>query len=170
MINMRLTAPGEGRVDVNGLITSLRFFEDETSARSFKEDLEALGPVTQLNIHINSPGGSVTEGSAMIAELQRHTANKTVHIDGMAASMASLIAMEGDEIIIAENGVLMVHEPMATLFGARADELDAQAKLLRGMTKQVASKYSQRSGLPIKKVEQMLKGRVLCCTHLHHHL
>ncbi len=84
-----------------------------------------------LNIYINSGGGSVFAGLAIYNMLLRHKGKKTVHVDGMAASIASVIALAGDEIIVPSNAFLMVHKPWAHCdgnaddFRKMADDLDA---------------------------------------------
>lgn len=101
-----------------------------TTAKSFQKELKALGKVSQLDIYINSPGGSVFDGVAIHNQLARHPANKIVHVDGIAASIASVIAMVGDEIEMASNGLMMIHDPWGLAFGNAidfrkiADELD----------------------------------------------
>jgi ATP-dependent protease ClpP protease subunit len=84
-----------------------------------------------LNIYINSGGGSVFAGIAIYNMLQRHKGLKTVYVDGMAASIASVIALAGDKIIVPSNAFLMVHKPWALCAGnahdcrKMADDLDA---------------------------------------------
>ena len=84
-----------------------------------------------LNIYINSGGGSVFAGLAIYNMLLRHKGKKTVHVDGVAASIASVIALAGDEIIVPSNAFLMVHKPWnaccgnADDFRKMADDLDA---------------------------------------------
>ncbi len=75
------------------------------TAKQFADDLKALGPVKKIDLRINSEGGSVFDGKAMYSLLNAHSANITVHVDGLAASAASFIAMAGDTIEIAEGGV-----------------------------------------------------------------
>ena len=65
-------------------------------AKAFLDELKALGPVAELTLRINSPGGSVFDGVAIYNALKRHDARVTVWIDGIAASIASMIAMAGD--------------------------------------------------------------------------
>lgn len=67
----------------------------ETSANAFREELAAHQNISQINIYINSYGGSVFEGTAIYNQLKRHPAHKTVYIDGFACSVASVIAMAG---------------------------------------------------------------------------
>jgi ATP-dependent Clp protease protease subunit len=111
---------------------------DGTTAKQFAKDLKGLGPVKQLDIFVNSPGGSVFDGVAIFNQLQRHKARKVVQIDGIAASIASVIAMAGDEIAIAANGMMMIHEPWTFAFGSGpelrkiADSLDKISGSIRG--------------------------------------
>lgn len=79
------------------------------SAKRFTEDVKAMGAVETIDIYLNSPGGSVFEGLTIYNVLRRHAAKKTVHIDGIAASIASIIALSGDVINIAANGMFMIH-------------------------------------------------------------
>lgn len=84
-----------------------------------------------LNIYINSAGGSVFAGIAIYNMLKRHKGKKIVYVDGLAASIASVIAMAGDEIIVPSNAFLMIHKPWAVCMGnaiecrKMADDLDA---------------------------------------------
>lgn len=88
-----------------------------TSANFFKEELERHPGVTQINIYINSRGGSVFEGTAIYNQLRRHPAHKTVYIDGFACSIASVIAMAGDEIVMPKNAMMMIHNMWMVAMG-----------------------------------------------------
>ena len=81
------------------------------SAKTFADELKKLKNLTQLNVRINSPGGAVFDGLAIYNTLKKHKANVTVSIDGLAASIASVIAMAGDQITMAENALMMIHDP-----------------------------------------------------------
>jgi ATP-dependent protease ClpP protease subunit len=72
-------------------------------AKTFLDELKALGPVAELTVRINSPGGSVFDGVAIYNALKRHDGAVTVWIDGIAASIASMIAMAGDEVVMDEH-------------------------------------------------------------------
>ena len=81
------------------------------SAASFAQDLKDCGnSLKQINLHIHSPGGDVFDGIAIYNLLKNHPANVTVYIDGLAASMASVIAMAGNEVIMPENAMMMIHK------------------------------------------------------------
>ena len=81
----------------------------ETSANSFREELAKYADAAEIKLYINSNGGSVMEGTAIYNQLKRHPARKTVYIDGFACSIASVIAMAGDEIIMPKNALMMIH-------------------------------------------------------------
>ena len=90
-------------------------------AKAFLDELKALGPVPEVTVRINSPGGSVFDGVAIYNALKRHDAVVTVWIDGIAASIASMIAMAGDEVVMPENAMLMLHDPSGLAIGTAAD-------------------------------------------------
>ena len=93
----------------------------ETSANTFREDLAAHPDVSQINIYINSYGGSVFEGTAIYNQLKRHPARKTVYVDGFACSIASVIAMAGDEVVMPRNALMMVHNMWMGVCGNAAE-------------------------------------------------
>lgn len=99
------------------------------TAKSFSETLKDLGKVNALDIYINSPGGSVFDGIAIYNQIRRFDGERVVHIDGIAASIASVIAMAGDKINIAANGMMMIHDPWSVAFGT-ADEMRKMADSL----------------------------------------
>lgn len=86
------------------------WWSDETnSAICLKDKLLELGDISEINLHINSLGGDVFEGLAMFNLLKQHKATVKVYIDGIAASIASVIAMAGDEIYMPKNSMMMIH-------------------------------------------------------------
>lgn len=93
----------------------------ETSANAFREALAAHPDVQQIDLYINSYGGSVFEGTAIYNQLRRHPAHKTVYVDGFACSIASVIAMAGDEIIMPRNTLMMIHNMWMVAAGNAAD-------------------------------------------------
>jgi len=97
------------------------FWSDGIGAKKFADDLKVLKDVKSLDIRINSPGGSVYEGLAIYNTLDRHPAQKTVYIDGLAASIASVIAMAGNKIIMPENAMMMIHNPFGMVVGDSED-------------------------------------------------
>ena len=115
------------------------------SASEFIKQLVGL-KVSTINVHINSPGGSVFDGFAIYNALHAHPASIVVHIDGIAASIASVIAMAGDKILMAENAMMMVHCPSCGADGG-ADYLRTQADVLDQLETNIANVYAARSGM-----------------------
>ncbi len=93
----------------------------ETSANRFREELAKYPNVTEIAIYINSYGGSVFEGTAIYNQLKRHPAHKTVYVDGFACSIASVIAMAGDTIVMPRNTLMMIHNMWSFAIGNAAE-------------------------------------------------
>ncbi|MDB5415095.1 MAG: peptidase [Rubritepida sp.] len=106
-------------------------------------------------VSINSPGGDVFEGIAIYNLLREHKAAVNVRVMGLAASAASLIAMAGDEILMGEGAMLMVHNAWGVALGNRHD-LRAAADVLEPIDDAMAGIYAARSGQDRKKVGKML--------------
>ena len=117
----------------------------ETSANTFREELAKYPDVTQINLYINSRGGSVFEGTAIYNQLRRHQAHKTVYVDGFACSIASVIAMAGDEVIMPRNALMMVHNAMMGVWG-NAAELRKAADDLEKINEAGREAYLQKAG------------------------
>ena len=115
------------------------------AARQVIDDLHALGEVPELNVRINSPGGDVFEGIAVYNALVRFPAHVTIYVDGLAASIASLIAMAGDRTVVAENAMLMVHPPWTVVMG-NAEEMRHQADTLDKAWSAMLTTYARRTG------------------------
>lgn len=102
----------------------------ETSANHFREELNKYPNATQINIFINSYGGSVFEGTAIYSQLKRHPAQKVVHVDGFACSVAATIAMAGDKVVMPRNTMMFIHNALNGVWGnsrqlrKAADDLD----------------------------------------------
>lgn len=127
------------------------------TAQQFTKDLKALGNnLKQINLHIHSPGGDVFDGIAIYNLLKNHPANKTVYIDGLAASMASVIAMAGDEIIMPENAMMMIHKPWG-IQGGDADDMRKYADLLDKVESTLIMAYVAKTGKYETDLAEMLK-------------
>lgn len=119
--------------------------------------LRAIGnkPVT---VEINSPGGNYFEGVACYNLLRRHSAPVTVHVLGIAASAASVIAMAGDEIMIAHNAEIMIHEARGMFFGTKSEMAEAM-ETLGHIDEAMCSTYAVRSGRPVEEFTAMIAGK-----------
>ena len=94
---------------------------DSISAKQFADELKKAGAVSTILLHINSPGGSVFDGVAIYNQLRSHAAHVDVEIDGMALSIASIIALAGDTVKMAGNAFYMIHNPWTLAFGEAKD-------------------------------------------------
>lgn len=112
------------------------------------DQLRNAGDVT---VKINSPGGDVFAGIAIYNALLAHAGNIRVEVVGVAASAASIIAMAGDEIAIADNAFLMIHRAWGVTVGNVADHQES-ADLLDQVDSALASTYAARSGQPLAAV------------------
>jgi ATP-dependent protease ClpP protease subunit len=99
----------------------------------------------ELTVHINSRGGEVFEGFAIYQALKAHPANVTVHVDALAASIASVIAQAGDRVVMARNAEMMIHDGMTTGMG-NAAELTKAVEMLDRVSNNIASVYAERAG------------------------
>lgn len=124
-----------------------KWCEEDTCPKDVTDFLTGLKDVEDLHVYINSGGGSVFAGVAIYQQLKRCKAKKTVHIDGLGASIASVIAMAGDEIIMPEGSMLMVHKPMNSYFLQRrnADELRKDADMLDRIQENMLDIYMQKA-------------------------
>lgn len=130
---------------IDGEITSDEWEDSDTSAASFRDDLKQLGNPKEINLHINSPGGSVFEGIAIYNMLKQNSAKVNTYVDGLAASIASVIAMSGDTIFMPSNSMMMIHNPWTMAVG-NATELRKQADDLDQITKSSVSTYLDKAG------------------------
>ncbi|ERH55272.1 MULTISPECIES: head maturation protease, ClpP-related [Bacillus amyloliquefaciens group] len=138
-------------INLYGEITGEGWFS-ESSSKMFQEDLRALGDVSEINLYINSPGGDVFEGQAIHSMLQRHSARINVHIDGLAASIASVIAMAGDTITMPDNAMFMIHNPYMGMLG-NASEFRKAADDLDKVTDSIVSTYLNKTDGKISEEE-----------------
>jgi ATP-dependent Clp protease protease subunit len=114
------------------------------SAGQFAKDLKALGPVDTIDVRINSAGGDVFEGLAIYRQLVDHAARVVVHIDGLAASIASVIACAGDEIRISEAAYVMIHDAWGISIG-NAGQMRKMADLLDTTSGSITDVYAART-------------------------
>ncbi|MDE3955421.1 Clp protease ClpP [Glaesserella parasuis] len=126
------------------------------SAQQFAKDLKNLGDLKHIDLHIHSPGGSVFDGIAIYNLLKNHPASKTVYIDGLAASMASVIAMLGDPVIMPKNAMMMIHKPWG-IQGGDAEDMRKYADLLDKIENTLIPAYAEKTGKSPEELAEMLK-------------
>lgn len=106
------------------------WWENKSTAQLFAEELKNLGDVSSIDLHINSNGGDVFDGQAIHTLIKNHKGFVTAYIDGLAASIATVIAMGADKVIMPKNAMMMIHNAWTGLYGnandlrKMADDLD----------------------------------------------
>lgn len=118
------------------------FLFSENSAQGIKRQLQNVD-AEKIHVHLNSPGGSAFDGVAISNQLKGHKAEIVVHIDGLAASAASVIAMAGDRIVMPENTMMMIHRASTIEIG-NAVIFEKTASDLRKIDTALAASYKNR--------------------------
>lgn len=122
------------------------FWSEGITAKQFVHDLAAKGKIRHIDLRINSPGGSFFDGLAIYNTLKSHPAIVDVYIDGIAFSMASVIAMAGDTISMAKNALMMVHNPRGAAAGT-PEEIRAYAELMEKARESILTAYEDKTGI-----------------------
>lgn len=125
------------------------------SSKTFAEELKTAGNVDIIQLYLNSSGGNVMDGLAIYNTLKRHKARKVVDIDGFAVSIASIVAMAGDEIRMAKNGMIMIHDPWIVTSGT-ADELRDQAEAMDKIKSGLVGTYKDQTGKEDIEISDMM--------------
>jgi ATP-dependent protease ClpP protease subunit len=149
---LTMDADSEGaRVYVQGMIGGWRM-----DSGRFVRDVHALD-VPRIDVHINSVGGFVWDAVAMYEALLHHPATVHSHIDGVAASAASFLALAGDRVHIARAGRVMIHDVQGIAYGSPA-EMQEAVDLAGAISDDIASIYSQRAGGTVRAWRQAMQA------------
>lgn len=140
---------------IYGDITSWPWLEGDVSSANLSKQLEALGDVDEINVYINSYGGEVAEGLAIYNALKRHKAKVRTICDGFACSIASVIFMAGDERVMNEASLLMIHNAW-TFAEGNAAALRKQADDLEKITQASVEAYKAHSSLEEDKIKALM--------------
>lgn len=124
------------------------------TAKNFQKELSAI-KAPQIDLHINSPGGAVFDGVTIYNLLKQHPANVTTFIDGIAASIASVIALAGDKVIMAENALYMMHNPSGLVMG-NSEDMRKMAEVLDKIRGTMTGVYTGKSGKSDDEINAML--------------
>lgn len=135
-----------GELTLYGEISNDSWYGDEVTPKEFKAGLDELGSIETLNVYINSPGGDVFAGQTIYSILKRHKAHKNIYVDGLAASIASVIAMAGSTIFMPKNSMMMIHNPWTFGVG-NASDFRKLAEDLDKIRESLISAYEDRSAL-----------------------
>lgn len=144
-----------GELVIYGDISGSKFWGDEVTATEIRNALNGLGDIKQLDIYINSGGGDVFVGNAIYNILKAHPAYKVAHIDGLAASAASIVAMAADKVVMPKNSLFMIHKPYAYVSG-NTDELMKIIEVLERVENGFVDIYSSKTGLDEKEIREMM--------------
>ncbi len=126
------------------------------AADEFVRDLNKIKAGT-IHLRVNSPGGSVFDGTTIYNAIKQHKSKVVAHVDGLAASIASVIVMGADEVQMAENAFMMVHEPWSMVMG-NADGLRAEADLLDKVRDTIAKTYMNKSGKESEEINDLMNA------------
>lgn len=144
---------------VSATVAELNIYNDiglgGIDAEAVYQKLSSFRGVKRLDINIDSAGGEVTTGFAIYNMLARFPARKVARVDGLAASMASIILMAADEVVMPSNAFIMIHNPWAGTVGG-AEEMRSTADTLDKMTANIRDAYVKRTGLPAAKVQALM--------------
>ena len=142
-------------------IPELYIFDDiddwyGVSAQSVVDQIRNLD-ASEINVRLNSRGGMVFEGIAIYNALRLHKANIHVTIEGLAASIASVIAMAGDTVTIAENAMIMIHNPYGWAQGD-AEAMRKTAEVMDKIADSIAVSYTARTGKTIEDMKALMES------------
>lgn len=131
------------------------FWDDGVTAKQIKKDLDAAGDISGIDVRINSYGGYVHEGVAIYNLLKSHPAAVNVTIDGVAASIASVIAMAGEKIVMAQNSEMMIHNAWTVAMGSASD-LRKEADHLEQVNEIIRDTYGARAKVTAEEITAMM--------------
>lgn len=150
-----MKAGSSATINIYGDITSFPWLEGDVSSSNLSKQLAAMNDVEEIEVHINSYGGEVAEGLAIYNALKQHPAKVKTFCDGFACSIASVIFMAGDERIMNESSLLMIHNAW-TLAEGNAEQLRKQADDLEKITQASVIAYKAHSNLSEEEIKALL--------------
>jgi len=152
------TTKGEGELYLYGQIASAEsWWSDSITPKQFKKDLAGLGDINVLNVYINSGGGEVFAGQAIHNMLKRHKAHVNVYVDGLAASIASVIAMAADTLYMPSNAMMMIHRASTRAQG-NAEDFRKMADDLDKIGETIIAAYEERCNLSRVELVALLEA------------
>lgn len=151
---MQVASDGAYEIVVEGIISGELWWGDEYTPDMVREEI-AKANGNPIRLIINSPGGEVFAGAAIYNALLQYEGRKTVRVDGVAASMASVIAMVGDEIYMSPGSTMMIHRPSVGAWG-NVEELEKAIEMLKAIEETIIPIYEERTGLSRDEVFALL--------------
>jgi ATP-dependent Clp endopeptidase proteolytic subunit ClpP len=127
----------------------------EINGHDFQEDIKDLGEGDTAELYIYSGGGSVFEGFNIYSQMKRSKATFTAYIDGMAASIATVIAMGADKIKVSEGSMMMIHEAWGMAVGGKED-MEEQAEALDKINAEIRAVYKKKTGMSDEELKDLM--------------
>lgn len=156
--SFRAASEGIAELYLYGIIESGTWWGDEITPQTFKRELDELGDISTLNVFINSDGGDVFAGQAIHLMLKRHKAHVNVYVDGIAASIATVIAMAGDTVYMASNSLMMIHSPWTGPVWGNAKQLRKIADDLDAAREGMLAAYQEKTGIDRDELIELLEA------------
>lgn len=132
-----------------------RAVESETSAQSIQKQIEEMGDIAELNVYIASNGGDVRTGLAIYSQLKRLECPKTAYIDGVAASIATVIPCACDKIVMYKTGIFMIHNASCGCYG-NAEDMRKTAEILETYSESIRQAYVNRCKIPEDEIKALM--------------
>lgn len=154
-------------IEAKGKSTDIHIYDEigvhGVTAKSFLEDLKDLKG-KDITVHINSTGGDVFQGQAIYTALKNYSGKVTVKIEGLAASMATIIALAADKVEMTSNSLFMIHSPMSNVFGNKA-QMRKQINALEKVETTMLSVYKAKTNISENEIEQMMARETWLSAH-----
>lgn len=137
-------------------IASQTWYGDEVTPKQFADDLKAVGG-KPLTLRINSPGGDVFAAQAIYNQLKAYSGNITAYIDGMAASAATIITCAADRVVMPDNAIFMIHNPLVGCLGyLNEQDLESMAKQLKQVKQTIVNAYLKKCSIGESKLNKLM--------------
>jgi len=150
---------------LEGYIAESSWFDDDITPKQFKTELYGSGDLADdIVVKIHSPGGDTFAAAQIYNMLKEYPGKVSVHVDGLAASAASVIAMAGDEVCVSPLSVIMIHNPAMLIAGEVAD-LQVGINLLSEVKESIINAYQTKSGLSRAKISHMMDAETWMSAH-----
>ena len=150
---------------LEGYVAESSWFDDDITPKQFKTELYNSGSGSDdIIVKIHSPGGDTFAAAQIYNMLKEYPGKISVHVDGLAASAASVIAMAGDEVCVSPLSVIMIHNPAMLIAGEVAD-LQVGINLLSEVKESIINAYQTKTGLSRAKISHMMDGETWMSAH-----
>lgn len=154
---LQIKAQGKlGEIFIYGEITDWKWLDEDVTPNDIKNELAKLKDVDSINVYVNSPGGNVFAGVAIYNALKRFNKPITAYVDGIAASIASLIILAADKVVMPLNAMLMIHNPWSCICGSALELRDHADKLEQITDSVLITTYQAKTGITKEKLKDML--------------